>query len=87
MDLTKYNEFGGEPSGRTACRQLITAVAAGVLQRHAGDGQLTASTRVVSDDVMSRRELRAQSPSSVDDLRLVARRRVIVPATTAVLRG
>lgn len=50
------------------------------MQCDADDGQLSASTRVVSDDVMPRRELRAQSPSGVDDLRLVARWRVVVPA-------
>jgi len=67
--LTEDNEFDGQPDGRAAGRQLVTAVHTGVLQSHATDGQPTQSTRPVTDDIMPRLELPANIQAGVDDQR------------------
>ena len=83
--LTEDNEFGGEPGGCAAGRQLIAAVDAGVFQRRATDAQPTPSTGAVTGDVMPRREPRDKFEASVDDLRLVAERRVEEPTERRML--
>jgi len=77
---TENDKVSGKLGGRATRRQLVTAVAASILQSDARDGQLTASICVVSYDVMPLRELCPWSQPSVDDLGLVAPRRVVVPA-------